>query len=101
MSQLIETLRNSEYAEEFARLFDAGQLVKTFNHPMITWQDGDDTYTAQYFLYVYGAHVICRGYYTKNGKKTTLKAIKSSYRRLTAAEPVSSNPDEDVFLRAD
>lgn len=48
------------------------------------WTDGKDVYTAAYSVECSCNHVYAKGHYTKNGKKTTLTAIKNSLVRLQA-----------------
>lgn len=54
--------------------------------PEIAWRDGNDTYTAEYVVRCSCNNVYARGIYTKNGRKTTLTAIKNSYNRLLKEE---------------
>ena len=56
---------------------------KKHSVPEIQWQDGSDSFTAEYVVRCTCGNVYARGYYTRNGKKTTLTAIKNSYKRLT------------------
>lgn len=48
----------------------------------VAWQDGKDEFTAEFNVSCSCRNVYAKGYYSKNGKTTTLKAIKSSYARL-------------------
>ncbi len=54
------------------------------SRPEIQWQDGKDTYTAAFEVSCYCSHTEARGVYTKNGRKTTLTAIRNSARRMGA-----------------
>ena len=54
--------------------------------PEITWKDGKDVYTAEYAVKCSCNNVYARGIYTRNGRKTTLTAIKNSYNRLLKEE---------------
>lgn len=54
--------------------------------PEIAWRDGKDIYTAEYVVKCSCNNVYARGIYTKNGNKTTLTAIKNSYKRLLKQE---------------
>ena len=54
------------------------------SHPAVEWQDGQDNYTAEYTVSCSCNNIYAYGTYTKNGKKTTLTAIKNSYKRLIA-----------------
>lgn len=52
----------------------------------ITWQDGKDVFTAAFDVTCSCSNVYAKGHYTRNGKKTTLTAIKNSYKRMAALE---------------
>ena len=52
------------------------------SRPEIQWQDGKDTYTAAFEVSCTCSHTEARGIYTKNGKKTTLTAVRNSLKRL-------------------
>lgn len=54
------------------------------SHDMIEWTEGGHTYTAEYVVSCSCKNVYAYGKYTKDGNKTTLTAIKNSYKRLTA-----------------
>ena len=54
--------------------------------PLIEWEEGGNTYTGRFDVTCSCKNVYASGYYTKNGKKTTLTAIKNSYKRLTTQE---------------
>ena len=49
------------------------------------WIENGDKYTAEYTVQISRYNVYSYGTYTKNGKKTTLTAIKNSYNRLLQA----------------
>lgn len=77
-----ETMRNAYFftsprIANMRRRYEKQHSVDKFE-----WVDGKDTYTAAFDVSCSCAHVYANGYYEKNGKKTTLKAIKSSYSRL-------------------
>lgn len=57
---------------------------RKYNRPEITWTEGGDTYTAEYSFRQSREHTYAKGIYTKNGKTTTLTAIRNSYNRLLA-----------------
>lgn len=56
------------------------------SHEKIEWKDGKDNYSAEFVVKCSCSNVYAMGYYFKNGKRTNLTAIKSSYKRLTDAE---------------
>ena len=56
--------------------------AKDFNCPEVTWVEGGDEYSAEYTFSQSRKHTYAKGYYYKNGNRTTLTAIKNSYKRL-------------------
>ena len=61
------------------RLYEAQNTI-----PEITWTDGKDEYTAAYTVQCSAHNVYAKGKYTRNGEKTTLKAIRNSLNRMRA-----------------
>lgn len=51
---------------------------------MVSWEENGDEYTAEFKVECSAKHIIAKGYYTKNGNKTNLTAIKNSLKRLKA-----------------
>ena len=49
-----------------------------------SWTEGGNVYTAEFSVDCSCKNVYAKGIYTKNGVKTTLTAIKNSYKRLLA-----------------
>ena len=54
--------------------------------PYTEWVEGQNTYTAAFIVECSCKNIYAKGNYTRNGKKTTLTAIKNSYRRLREQE---------------
>ena len=54
--------------------------------PYFTWADGKHAYTACYKVTCSCTHVYANGYYTRDGIKTNLAAIKNSLKRLEQLE---------------
>ena len=54
--------------------------------PELTWTEGGHKYTACYKVTCSCVHVYANGYYTRDGKKTNLTAIKNSLKRLEQLE---------------
>ena len=50
--------------------------------PEFSWCENGDTYTAAFVYQESCNNVYAYGVYTKNGKKTTLTAIKNSLKRM-------------------
>ena len=54
--------------------------------PEFTWTEGGHIFTACYKVTCSCTHVYASGYYTRDGKKTNITAIKNSLRRLEAEQ---------------
>ena len=54
--------------------------------PCFTWWDGNTKFTACYIVKCKDRHIFAKGYYTRDGKKTNITAIKNSLKRLEAEE---------------
>ena len=52
------------------------------SHPLAEWVEGGHTYTAEFIVLCSCHNVYARGEYTRDGKKTTLTAIKNSLKRM-------------------
>lgn len=50
--------------------------------PQIAWTENGHNYTAGFTVYCSCQNVYAKGSYTRDGNKTTLTAIKNSYRRM-------------------
>lgn len=57
---------------------------KKFSIPEFSWEENGHTYTAEYNVSCSCKNVYASGTYYKDGKKTTLTAIKNSLKRLSA-----------------
>ena len=55
------------------------------SHDVVSWTEGGHEYTAAYNVKCSCRNVYARGEYTKDGKKTTLTAIKNSLNRMMNA----------------
>ena len=55
---------------------------KRYTVPEFTWTEGGHKYTACYKVSCSCAFVSANGFYTRDGKKTNLTAIKNSLKRL-------------------
>lgn len=49
----------------------------------VEWDEGGRHYTAEYTTSCSCSNVYAKGVYTRDGKPTTLTAIRNSYRRMT------------------
>lgn len=59
---------------------------KKHTHAVVEWTEGGHTYTAAYNVRCSCANVYASGEYTRDGKKTTLTAIRNSYKRMLAGQ---------------
>lgn len=50
--------------------------------PEVSWTEGGHVYTAEYTVRCSCRNVYARGYYTRDGAKTTLTAIRNSLNRM-------------------
>lgn len=57
-------------------------LEDKYNLEEVEWKEGNDTYAASFSLECSCRNIYTYPYYTKNGKKTNLTAIRNSYNRL-------------------
>lgn len=97
MNEIIESIRKIiDTAEKFRSAYfwsspscaaSRRWMEKQNSVSEITWDEGGHTYTASYSVTCSCKNVYASGYYTKDGKKTTLTAIKNSYKRLTEGRP--------------
>lgn len=55
------------------------------SHDLVEWDEGGHHYSAAYTVSCSCRNIYASGDYTKDGKKTTLLAIKNSLKRLQAA----------------
>lgn len=69
---------------------------KQHSHDLTAWEEGGHKYTAEYKVSCSCRNVYAKGIYTKDGKVTTLTAIKNSLKRMEgnirAAEKVRQAP---------
>lgn len=58
------------------------EYERRHSHDEVEWTEGGNTYTAEYNVSCSCANVYAKGNYTRNGKATTLTAIKNSLERM-------------------
>ena len=64
--------------------------------PEFSWTEGGHRFTASYSVCCTDKRVIARGYYTRDGKKTNLTAIKNSLKRLEEEQEQEQEEKENV-----
>lgn len=79
-----ETMRNAYFFRPPITAGTRRSYEKRHTHAETTWSEGGHTYTAEYVVSCSCANVYAKGTYTKDGKPTTLTAIRNSYKRLAA-----------------
>lgn len=57
-------------------------MEKRESRDTVEWTEGGHTYTARFDVECYCSHTEAKGTYTKDGKKTTLVAIRNSLKRM-------------------
>lgn len=57
-------------------------MEKRESRDKVEWTEGGHTYTAAFRVGCYCSHTEARGEYTKDGRKTTLTAIRNSLKRM-------------------
>lgn len=57
---------------------------KRYSAPRVEWKDGKDEFSAEFTVSCSCSYVYAYGLYTRNGKKTTLTAVRNSLKRLEA-----------------
>lgn len=63
-------------------------MEKRESRPVVKWTDGKDTFTAEFVVTCTCSHTEARGIYTRNGKRTTLVAVRNSLKRLDNTHPM-------------
>lgn len=56
------------------------------SHDKVEWSENGHSYTAEYTVSCSCHNVYATGTYTRDGKKTTLTAIRNSYNRMRSTE---------------
>lgn len=57
-------------------------MEKRESRDTVEWTEGGHTYTARFVVKCFCSHIEAKGIYTKDGKKTTLVAIRNSLKRM-------------------
>ena len=86
---ILEEAERMEGAYFFQAPKSAGErrsYERYHSHDEVAWSENGHDYTARYEVKCSCSNVYARGYYTKDGKPTTLTAIRNSYKRLGKQE---------------
>lgn len=80
-----DTMRGAYFFRPPMSASNRRSYEKRHCHDRIEWTEGGHTYSAEYVVSCSCANVYARGTYTRDGKPTTLTAIRNSYNRLAGA----------------
>lgn len=77
-----ENMRNAYFFKSPGHASSRRWYEKQHSHDEITWTENGHVFTASFTVSCSCSNVYARGEYTRDGKKTTLTAIKNSLKRL-------------------
>lgn len=83
---LAEEMRNAYFWSSPGNAASRRWYERNHSVDKIEWDEGGHHYTAEYDTTCSCHHIYASGYYTRDGKKTTLTAIRNSYKRMEAAD---------------
>lgn len=78
-----ETMKNAYFFRPDTHASGRRAYEKKHSHDVVTWEEGGHVYSASFTVTCSCKNVYARGEYTRDGNKTTLTAIKNSFKRLT------------------
>lgn len=81
-----EAMRSSYFYKSPSSAGARRSYEKRHSHSEVTWSEGGHTYSASYVVQCSCSNVYASGVYMKDGVKTTLTAIKNSYKRMGGQE---------------
>ena len=84
MIETAERMRNAYFWMPPTSAGSRRAYEKQNSVPTITWKESGHVYTARFETVCSCVHIYTKGHYTKDGQKTTLLAIRNSYKRLAA-----------------
>ena len=77
-----DRMRNAYFFTPAGNASGRRSYEKYHSHPAVTWTESGHEYTAEYTVSCSCRNVYASGTYTRDGKKTTLTAIKNSLQRM-------------------
>lgn len=77
-----EAMRGAYYYTPPSHAGARRSYERQHTRPEVQWEEGGHVYTARYDVTCSCRNVYARGAYTRDGKPTTLTAVKNSYRRM-------------------
>jgi len=81
-----ETMRGAYFFQSPRNAGARRSYEKYHSHDEVAWSEGGHDYTAKFDVSCTCSGVYAKGTYTRDGKATTLTAIRNSYKRLLQAE---------------
>ena len=75
-------MRNAIFFNSPRTASERWSYEKRHSHDKVTWEEGGHKYTAEFNVHCSARNVYARGYYTLDGERTTMTAIKNSLKRL-------------------
>lgn len=80
---MAEAMKNAYFFAPPIKARDRRAYEDAHSIPTVEWDEGGRHYTAEYTTTCSCSNVYAKGTYTRDGKPTTLTAIRNSYRRMT------------------
>ena len=77
-----EAMRNAYFFQSPKSAGERRSYEKYHSHDTVRWMEGGHEYSAEYRVTCSCANVYARGVYTRDGKATTLTAIRNSLKRM-------------------
>ena len=77
-----ETMKNAYFFTPPGNASGRRYYERQHSHGRIEWEEGGHKYSAEYIVECSCRNVYARGCYTKDGNKTTLTAIRNSFKRM-------------------
>ena len=80
-----ERMRGSYFFRPPANAYGRRRYEQEHSHAPVTWEESGHVYTAEYNVYCSCNNVYARGTYTRDGRTTTITAVKNSLKRMESA----------------
>ena len=80
-----ERMRGAYFFTPPANAYGRRKDEQEHSHAKVQWKEGGHAYTAEYCVSCSCRNVYARGTYTRDGKETTITAIRNSLKRMESA----------------
>lgn len=80
--EIAEDMKNSYFYTPNKRAVCRRYYEEKHSTDEVKWEEGGCVFTAQFITECSCQHIYAKGYYTRNGERTNLTAIKNSLKRL-------------------